>query len=115
MLSSSALVSVIEIIKEHLAHRRARKDLKEDRAEQNAESRLAKLEKKIDAVYDGQKYLMYDHIKTAANQYKKDKQVDFDDRRMLHLMHGCYHNGLGGNGDLDLLMQEVDELPLKEE
>jgi hypothetical protein len=32
---------------------------------------------------------------------------------MLHKMHNVYHDGLGGNGDLDSLMSNVDELPLK--
>ena len=36
-----------------------------------------------------------------------------DDRRVLNEMHHCYHDGLGGNGDLDNLMQEVNKLPLK--
>lgn len=39
--------------------------------------------------------------------------IDFDDRRRLNDMHSCYHNGLGGNGDLDTLMEEVNSLPLK--
>lgn len=28
-------------------------------------------------------------------------------------MHNCYHSGLGGNGDADLVVDAVDELPLK--
>lgn len=28
-------------------------------------------------------------------------------------MHNCYHSGLGGNGDADLVVAAVDELPLK--
>ena len=40
--------------------------------------------------------------------------VDYDDRRLLHKMHHNYHTELGGNGDLDAIMAEVDKLPLKD-
>ena len=39
--------------------------------------------------------------------------MDFDDRRILNLMHKSYHDGLGGNGDLDNVMNDVNRLPLK--
>lgn len=28
-------------------------------------------------------------------------------------MHDAYHTGLNGNGDLDVIMAQVDRLPLK--
>lgn len=28
-------------------------------------------------------------------------------------MHSCYHSGLGGNGDADIIVEGVDALPLK--
>ena len=28
-------------------------------------------------------------------------------------MHQVYHTGLGGNGDLDTLMERVDQLPVR--
>ena len=39
------------------------------------------------------------------------KRQDVDDRRRLHIMHECYHT-LGGNGDLDKLMEDVNKLPI---
>ena len=32
---------------------------------------------------------------------------------VLNEMHKSYHDGLGGNGDLDVLMHAVNTLPLK--
>ena len=48
-----------------------------------------------------------------ARYYSANGAVDFDDRRILNQMHKSYHDGLGGNGDLDNIMSEVNRLPLK--
>lgn len=65
------------------------------------------------ALKDGLKWVLYDRIRFLGQKYIADKSVDFDDRRILNEMHKSYHDGLGGNGDLDVLMREVNALPLK--
>ena len=67
----------------------------------------------IEALKDGQKWLLYDRIRHLGQKYITDGCVDFDDRRILNQMHKSYHDGLGGNGDLDVIMTEVNRLPLK--
>lgn len=80
-------------------------------------SRKYKTEEKesetVKAIKTALKWVMYDRIRWLGQAYVWDKEVDFDDRRILHEMHNCYHNGLGGNGDLDALMDAVNKLPLK--
>lgn len=58
------------------------------------------------------RYLMLYIIQERAKQYIKEKCISLDDRRSLHHWHDLYHNGLGGNGDADALMKQVDQLPL---
>ena len=36
-----------------------------------------------------------------------------EERRSIGHWHDVYHDGLGGNGDADALMQQVMELPLR--
>ena len=55
----------------------------------------------------------YDRIRHLGQKYIADGSVDFDDRRILNQMHKSYHDGLGGNGDLDNIMGEVNKLPLR--
>ena len=74
--------------------------------------KLKQKEKKVDSLQCGVMAMMLDRIQYLCKSYIKDGEVDFDDRKRLRLMHTAYHNN-GGNGDLDLLMQQVDELPLK--
>ena len=69
----------------------------------------------ITALKAGMKWLMYDRIRFLGLHYIEMGSVDFDDRRTLREMHTVYHFGLGGNGDLDNIMQTVDKLPLKQE
>lgn len=66
------------------------------------------------ALKDGLKWVLYDRIRYLGQRYISDGSVDFDDRRILGAMHDCYHDGLGGNGDLDSIMNEVRRLPLKQ-
>lgn len=70
-------------------------------------------DKDIDALKAGLKWVLYDRIRFLGQHYISAGQVDFDDRRILNEMHKSYHDGLGGNGDLDVLMREVNALPLK--
>lgn len=70
-------------------------------------------DKDIMALKAGLKWVLYDRIRFLGQHYIGAGQVDFDDRRILNEMHKSYHDGLGGNGDLDVLMHEVNALPLK--
>lgn len=58
------------------------------------------------------RYLMLYVIQERAKQHIKDKCITLDERRSLHHWHSLYHNELGGNGDADALMAQVDKLPL---
>lgn len=124
ILSGGVAVAVIEGIKEALAWRRNRKAAKEDKAEQKkedaekqaslrTEERLQAIEAKTDAQSEAIKYILYDRIRYLGQAYIDEGEIDFDDRRILNDMHRSYHSGLGGNGDLDVLMREVNNLRLK--
>lgn len=69
-----------------------------------------------DSVYNkALRYLMLYIIQERAKQHIKEGRISLEDRRSLHRWHDLYHNGLGGNGDADALMDQVDELPLDTE
>lgn len=61
------------------------------------------------------RYIMLYIIQERAKQHIKDKNITLEERRSLHHWHDLYHNGLGGNGDADALMAQVDKLPLDTE
>ncbi len=56
------------------------------------------------------RYLMLYIIQSRCEEYIKRGNITLHERRSLHHWHDLYHNGLGGNGDADLLMEEVDRL-----
>ncbi len=58
------------------------------------------------------RYLMLYIIQERAKQHILEARISLEDRRMLHHWHNLYHNGLGGNGDADALMRQIDDLPL---
>lgn len=123
-LSGGVAVAIIEVAKELIIWGKNRKAKKEDdemeredekarREAMQIDSRLKAIEKKTDAQSEALKYIMYDRILYLGREYIKKREITFDERRILNAMHNSYHNGLGGNGDLNTLMQEVNELPLK--
>ena len=89
-----------------------RKADKEDKAELNIEERIKALEAKVDGLSIGQKSILHDRIKWLGMGYIAARAIDIDDRRDLLEMHRAYHAN-GGNGNLDMLMEEVEKLPLK--
>lgn len=124
ILSGGVGAAVVKLLGDKFAWRRERKAVKEDRAEKKkddaeaqaklkTEERLKTIEAKTDAQSEALKFILYDRIRYLALAYIADKEIDFDDRRILNDMHRSYHTGLGGNGDLDVLMREVNNLPLK--
>lgn len=123
-LAVAVAVAIIDGIKEAIAWCRKRKADKEDRAEEkeekNFESRLTKLENDMSdmkcmtsALVDSQKNVLFDRLQYLCRKYISEQAIDFDDLRGVNALHNSYHNGLGGNGDLDALMKQVRELPLK--
>lgn len=119
--SAAAVIKLLDnLIIWHL-NRKAKKD-DEAEAEEKAEEQQSEQDEKewkkhtddtIEALAIGVRVILMDRIRYLGQEYIKDGEVDFDDRRLLNQMHSVYHNTLGGNGDLDILMKEVDELPLK--
>jgi len=102
LLGGSAVAALINAIAEGIRQRRKRKYDKLDGKDKDNQ-----------ALKDGLKWVLYDRIRFLGQHYITAGSVDFDDRRILNEMHGCYHDGLGGNGDLDNLMGEVNRLPLR--
>ncbi len=125
LISGGAVAALVEGgIKIYMLCKK-RKAAKEDKAEEkaeyehrqrdlNTEGRVKKIEKQSEAQSEALRYLLYDRIRLYGQAHIAAGSVSFEDRRLLHNMHGVYHYGLGGNGDLDQLMEEVDHLPLKQ-
>lgn len=101
VLASSAFAALINQVGNALQWKRQRAAAQEDGVDQ----RIKNLEQGMMAV-------LLDRIQYLCKCYIKDGAVDVDDLRRLHIMHERYHE-LGGNGDLDQLLDAVNHLPLK--
>ena len=105
------------------AERKAKKeDMQEEKEDQLGKltelvQQLAKQQEEsalqLDALREAQKCVLLDRIIYLGQSYIDAGEIDFDDRKRLREMHNSYHNGLGGNGDANAIMRDVDALPLK--
>lgn len=113
VLTGGFAVSIVNLVRDIIMWKKNRKAAKEDKEEQKIEERLKAIENITSTLASANKYILYDRIRFLGQAYIRDGEIDFDDRRILNDMHDVYHNGLGGNGDLDNLMKAVNALPLK--
>lgn len=120
LLTGAASAAVIKLVDNIIQWILSRKAKKEDRAEEKAESneqiekeRIKSMETDLKAVMEGMRYILLDRIRYLGLTYLERGEITFDERRLLHMMHDVYHNPLHGNGDLNELIEEIDELPLK--
>lgn len=116
-VTGAAVIKLIDNVVQWKLQRKAAKEdrtLDDDRAEIKKIKQWEKdMEDKVNALINADRYIMFDRIRYLGQKYVAEKEVDFDDRRILNQMHEVYHNELGGNGDLKELMDAVNALPLK--
>ena len=77
------------------------------------ETKIATLSEEVGHVKMADQAILSDRIKWLGTKYLEEGEIEFEDRRILHQLHNAYHNHCGGNGDFDILMQDIDALPLK--
>lgn len=68
-----------------------------------------------DVVTKALRYIMLYIIQDRIEQYIKRGTITIEERRSVHKWHELYHDGLHGNGDADLLMEQFDKLPISYE
>lgn len=58
------------------------------------------------------RYIMLYIIQERCKEHIAGREITLEERRALHHWHDLYHDGLGGNGDADALMRQMDDLPV---
>lgn len=121
LLTGAASAAVIKLVDNIIQWKLARKAKQEDKEEEMQKNvckanqlKIDKLEESVQATITGQRFILLDRLRYLGLAYLQRGEISFDERRLLHQMHDVYHDTLHGNGDLDELMSEVDELPLKQ-
>ena len=109
LLTISAGIIGSNVVAELIRQKGATKRQKDKQKHEDTKSESEDMK----AVKTALKWVMYDRIRYLVQAYIEAGKIDFDDRRILREMHTSYHEGLGGNGDLDDLMAQVGRLPLK--
>lgn len=90
----TGMFNLIAII---LQHRWSTKKSKDDR---------------IDALMAAQRASMEERIRYLVQHYSGKEQISLAEKANLREMHKCYV-GVGGNGNLDTEMDELEKIPVK--
>ena len=64
----------------------------------------------LDALLTADRVILYDRIKHLAKTYIKRTWISVEEYEDLKRMHSVYHTELKGNGFLDDIMEEVNQL-----
>lgn len=75
------------------------------------ETKLNNLESRLGGLERAQRITMHERIKRLASKYCEQGSISFSDYEVIKQMHSIYHNDLHGNGFLDAVMEDVDNLP----
>lgn len=75
------------------------------------ETKINGLETRLGGLERAQKITMHERIKRLAAKYCENGQISYSDYEIIKKMHEIYHNDLHGNGFLDAVMEDVDNLP----
>jgi len=110
VLSGASMAAVIKLVESVIIHFLNRKEKRSD----DQVIDLKKMQEYIHSLRKADRVILHDRIKYLGRAYIRAGKVSFEGRKDLADMHGIYHNELGGNGNLDQLMANVMELPLKE-
>lgn len=94
-------------------HKEDKKEEKEEGRRTETDERIDELFKRVEALVYAQKVTMIDRVKWLGRGYIANGEITLSDKDHLKEMHKAY-KGLGGNGDLDTVMSEVDRLKIKE-
>lgn len=131
VLSSSLAVAIVNGIKElwlWYLNRKAKvdDDAKKDKKDniqgqlddhqdclQQILASIKTIEDKLNISFTSDRVILKDRIKYIAQHYIKQGYITFEDRKALHEMWHIYHFDLEGNGDLDDVMEMIDELELR--
>lgn len=69
-------------------------------------------DKRLQAIIRAQRVLMVDRVQYLGKTYIRAGYIDIDDKNNLHQMYLAYKD-LGGNGDLETIVAEVNRLPVR--
>ena len=75
------------------------------------ESKINGIENRLGGLERAQKITMHERIKRLAAKYCENGKISYSDYEIIKQMHEIYHNDLHGNGFLDSVMEDVDNLP----
>ena len=115
-VAAAAMKTIDGVIMWGLNRRAAKEDRAADKQaaeEKQEKDEITRLQEGLASLRIGERVILYDRIKHLGRKFIRDGVIDLDDRQDLIDMHSVYHNELDGNGNLDALMEDVLELPLK--
>lgn len=101
------LCTVLGYLFSYVTHRQDRKLKREDIKTEE----MKRQEKKLNAVINADKTVIMFVIRYVGRDYLKDGEITLEQKETLADLHRAY-KGLGGNGDLDTIMEELDEIDI---
>ena len=112
-VAGAAVIKLLDNIIMWILGRKAAKEDKDAAKACDLDVKIDRLTERIDISIKADKLILFDRIQYLGQGYVKAEVIDIDDRHRLNELFECYENDLGDGGDLNVLMNQVNRLPLK--
>lgn len=133
LLTSTVVVSIISLIGSIILYKLNRKAVIEDRrdelqqmtlkisdqmkklsADQEAiVSTIRELQSAIDNLREANRIILHSEIMRLAKPALRAGKIAHEEKNFIIRMHGIYHEKLGGNGELDELMDDLSDIDVE--
>ena len=130
LLTSTVIVSIISLIGSIILYKLNRKAVIEDRRDELQQmtikisdqmkklsedqesivSKIRELQSAIDNLREANRIILHSEIMRLAKPALRAGKIAHEEKNFIIRMHSIYHEKLGGNGELDELMDDLSDI-----
>ena len=112
ILGSSGFMSILGLIIQRYWAKKDKAEAQDNAVLEEIRGNVSEIGNKLDLVVANQQIITIDRVKYLGRTFIRAGEISLEDKQNLKLMYDS-HKDLGGNGDLDTVMEEIAHLPVK--
>lgn len=112
ILGGSGLMSIPGLLLQRHWLKKDQAAKREDETMNEIKAEIAEIREDQGKIIRNQRVITVDRVKYLGRKFILAEEISLEDKQDLKIMYDSYKE-LGGNGDLETIMEEVHDLPIK--